>query len=144
MKYLTSPDDMISLIKIDTEGWEPAVLRGMNQTITQRRVDLILFETGSTWEDGRAAYPTNLFTVVQYLSEVLPEPFECFYVGFRCLLPLSRSNWDPVYDYRKQHRNVICGRRKEYMLDLFRIYNHLDSRNPAPICYNPPTLLSGH
>ena len=94
------------LVKVDVEGWEMAVLQGMQHALAARRVMLVVVETGSTWEDGRSAVPgATLWHLVQEMARVR---YACFYMGARCLHPLSPPLWHEVYDYRKQHRNVVC------------------------------------
>jgi FkbM family methyltransferase len=42
----------VDLVKIDTEGYEMAVLRGMQSALQSRSVALIQFEYGGTWLDA--------------------------------------------------------------------------------------------
>ena len=45
--------DAIDFIKIDTEGYEMAVLRGAADSLRKRRIAMIQFEYGGTWLDAR-------------------------------------------------------------------------------------------
>ena len=84
----------VSIVKIDVEGWEVAVLGGMRALLGHGMVALVVFETGSTWEDDRAAAPgTGLESVVTNLGEL---GYRCFYFGIRFLHPLSPPLWHPV------------------------------------------------
>ncbi|MEK7676801.1 MAG: FkbM family methyltransferase [Verrucomicrobiota bacterium] len=42
----------IDFVKVDTEGYEMAVLRGMSSSLGQRRISMIQFEYGGTWLDA--------------------------------------------------------------------------------------------
>lgn len=44
--------DSVDFVKIDTEGYEMRVLRGMEQALKARRISLIQFEYGGTWLDA--------------------------------------------------------------------------------------------
>ena len=44
--------EQIDFIKVDTEGFEVAVLRGMTQMVARRGVSMIQFEYGGTWLDA--------------------------------------------------------------------------------------------
>ncbi len=46
--------DHVDFIKVDTEGYELPVLRGLRETLSQRRVDCVQFEYGGTWLDAGA------------------------------------------------------------------------------------------
>lgn len=45
--------EQIDFIKVDTEGYEMAVLRGMAAMLERRRIALVQFEYGGTWIDMR-------------------------------------------------------------------------------------------
>jgi FkbM family methyltransferase len=63
------------MVKIDVEGWEVAVLQGMRELLRRRVAQLVVFETGSTWE-------------------VRCSPFRMEWLdvgGGLCLAPLSRG-----------------------------------------------------
>jgi FkbM family methyltransferase len=42
----------VDFVKIDTEGWELPILRGMVKTLQQRRVTAVQFEYGGAWIDA--------------------------------------------------------------------------------------------
>jgi FkbM family methyltransferase len=44
--------ESVDFVKIDTEGYEMAVLRGMNDALRNRRVAMVQFEYGGTWLDS--------------------------------------------------------------------------------------------
>lgn len=96
----------IVMVKVDVEGWEVAVIQGMRRMLEKRAVHLVVFETGSTWEDDRAAVRgTSLRAVVADFSRT---GYRCFYIGVRFLLPISAPFEHEIYDENKQHRNVLC------------------------------------
>lgn len=45
--------EQIDFVKVDTEGYEMAVLRGMSAMLERRRISLVQFEYGGTWIDVR-------------------------------------------------------------------------------------------
>src|SRR5690606_8055589 len=55
--------DQILLLKIDTEGSEPAVLRGARTLLEEGRIHAIQFEYGSTW----AGLEQSLHDIVRWL-----------------------------------------------------------------------------
>jgi FkbM family methyltransferase len=74
----------VDFVKVDTEGYEMAVLRGMKSSLAERRVSLVQFEYGGTWLDAHE----TLANAKELLAE-------CGYELYR-LLPrgLLRINYD--------------------------------------------------
>jgi FkbM family methyltransferase len=74
----------VDFIKVDTEGYELPVLRGLRQTMTERRVDCVQFEYGGTWLDAHARlhdacalFATHGFKVYRLLPDrVTPLTYE--------------------------------------------------------------------
>ena len=100
------PGKELVIVKIDVEGWEVAVIQGMRRVLEKGVVQLVVFETGSTWEDDRAAARgTSLGSVVADFARV---GYQCFYIGVRFLHPISAPLEHEIYDENKQHRNVLC------------------------------------
>lgn len=80
--------DEVNFVKIDTEGFEMEVLRGMGRMLEQRKVDALQFEYGGTWLDAR-----ETLGAAAHLVE------RCGYALFR-LLPdgLARVRYRPTDD----------------------------------------------
>ena len=83
--------DAVDFIKIDTEGFEMPILRGMRDTLRARRVRFIQFEYGGTWLDARetlagacelmAAHGYRLYRLMPASLEWVdyrPAQHECF------------------------------------------------------------------
>jgi len=77
----------IDFIKVDTEGYEMAVLRGMRSSLKARKISIVQFEYGGTWLDaGETLAKAN-----ELLSE-------CGYVLYR----LRRDGLEKIdYDCRR-------------------------------------------
>ena len=119
---------VLVLVKIDVEGWETAVLEGMSELVRGKVARLVVFETGSTWEDARAAMPGE--TLERVVGKMARGGYKCFYIGVRFLHPLAPPLWDAVYDHNKQHRNVLCALDAPWLPALLRRYAIL----PPPVC----------
>jgi len=104
--------DTIDLIKIDTEGFEMPVIRGMVPWLTARKVRLIQFEYGGTWIDAH-----------EFLSDAVALFREYGYMVGR-LMPESIA-WIDRFDHRryenfKYSNFVACSSRTDasaYQLD---------------------------
>ena len=106
--------EFADFVKIDVEGWEREVILGMRleEPANVMRIGGLTFETGSPWHDSRKG-PSNMTIaeVVDYLSEVRPHGFACFYLGRGDLLPISAPADAPQPHHDNYGLNVICFRR---------------------------------
>ena len=77
----------IDFVKVDTEGYEMAVLRGMRSSLKARKISMIQFEYGGTWLDAHESLANA--------NELLGE---CGYVLYR----LRRDGLEKIdYDCRQ-------------------------------------------
>ena len=104
----------VDFVKIDVEGWEREVILGMHleDEAMVARIGGMTFETGAPWVDSRKG-PSDMSIkqVVDYLSEVRPHGYACFYVGRYDLLPISPPADPPQPHHDGYGLNVICFRR---------------------------------
>jgi len=86
----------IGLLKIDTEGHEMAVLRGFEEMLSQRAVDLIQFEYGGCWIDART-YLKDAFALLSgygyRLGRLMPNRIQWFDAYMQNLDDFRFSNW---------------------------------------------------
>lgn len=76
--------ERVDFIKVDTEGYELHVLRGLSATMRERRVDCVQFEYGGTWLDAHsrladacALFDSHGFRVFRLLPDrVAPLAYE--------------------------------------------------------------------
>ena len=104
----TSVDDFIAqeqlqhvdILKIDTEGFDPAVIKGAWRSLSAAKVDILYFEYHylNLWGS------TNLEDVVKDLSAM---NFACYLDGQPTLTRLDALCWDPSYEF-KVWSNVVC------------------------------------
>jgi len=86
----------IGLLKIDTEGHEMAVLRGFEEMLSKRAVDLIQFEYGGCWIDARI-YLKDAFALLSgygyRLGRLMPNHVQWFDKYTQNLDDFRYSNW---------------------------------------------------
>ena len=68
--------DSIALVKIDVEGFEPNVLRGMTNLLSQRKVKNIFCELNSGWLRRNNATPKGLTEEILSYGFVIKEETE--------------------------------------------------------------------
>jgi FkbM family methyltransferase len=81
----------ISLIKIDTEGHELAVLRGGIKTFSERKADMVQFEYGGTYPDASVTLGD--------VYDVLKENYIICHMMPNGLLPMRYSNDVETFRY---------------------------------------------
>jgi FkbM family methyltransferase len=97
------PLHVIKILKIDTEGNDTNVLRGIEKNID--RVRYIMFECSNCFDDHRG--PGEEFPmrgIVEFLSN---HGFHTYYMGTRGLLRVDGEYWDDGYESRKMHANCF-------------------------------------
>uniref|UniRef100_A0A7S1W681 Methyltransferase FkbM domain-containing protein n=1 Tax=Alexandrium catenella TaxID=2925 RepID=A0A7S1W681_ALECA len=107
----------IHLLKVDTEGFDPVVLRGASQLLSQRLVKFLVFEYSSKWR--LAGHKLTLKGVVGKLEQ---QGYSCFFMKPHVLVPLTGKWWQDVYELKHQIFvvNVFCGQTADH--DLFDAY----------------------
>jgi len=68
----------ISLIKIDVEGFEPEVIKGMNLKTNAAIFPLFSFETGGTWRDDRSVQARN-YTLKSFVAMLDDLGYDSFF-----------------------------------------------------------------
>jgi len=94
----------IDILKIDTEGHDPSVLRGAQKAIASHSVTLVIFEYNTMWD------------VSEKLGAVVAEVFEkndyaCYMEGKNLLLKLTQGCWSDKLEIRTWS-NVWCASLK--------------------------------
>lgn len=95
VNYLTENNlTNIDFLKIDTEGFEFAVIKGFEQRLTD--IKIIQFEYGKTYIDSGV----KLVEVANYLREY----------GFQSFYYLNSSHLVPITDFQDHYKycNIIC------------------------------------
>lgn len=90
----------IEYIKIDVEGFDSYVVRGMKSLLEKRIVRAFEFEYGNSWRDGRTGRPQSLEATVSMLQGL---KYECFLMSqslSKLLIwtPISGSSWKSEYE----------------------------------------------
>jgi len=98
-----APAARVAFAKVDVEGHEAAVLRGMRATLPRTRA--LLVEVSDL---ARDAGPTPLRDLVEFLDD---RGFDVYRVGADCLLPLWGDHYHPIYDKWRYWSNVLAVRR---------------------------------
>ncbi len=88
----------IDVLKIDTEGHDPAVLAGAYKALSERRVNALSFEYHSLWERTN----TTLRQCLDYLETF---GYSCYYDGD--IVAKLTGCWVPQYELRRW-MNVVC------------------------------------
>jgi FkbM family methyltransferase len=97
-------DFQIKFLKIDTEGNDTNVIKGMGSLIN--KVEYIIFECSDCLDDSRGPDIINPFEdIIKYLDN---NNFTTFYIGKNGLLPIYGSFFSHVYENNKQWSNVLA------------------------------------
>ena len=90
----------VDILKIDTEGFDPAVIKGAWKSLSLGHVSILYFE----YHQLNLWGTTNLEDVVRDLSVL---HFACYLDGQPTLARLDAGCWDPFYEF-KNWSNVVC------------------------------------
>ncbi len=126
-------DDMIiRFVKIDTEGNDTNVIRGMVQhlPITQ----YIVFESSDCLDDRRGpGEQTPLRNIIQFLDV---NGFDTYKLGEKRLLRMNGDHWHDVYENTKFHSNCFALKKDDPIIhaicDEQRYFRPLPASAPAP------------
>jgi FkbM family methyltransferase len=90
----------IDLLKIDTEGHDPYVIRGARETIRNNRVTVFTFEYHRLWDQEE--------TLKRTLDESIGNGYVCYMAAEKDkMIKLTQSCWVPQYECRK-FSNIWC------------------------------------
>lgn len=103
------------LLKIDAEGYDPAVLLGASRILRERRVKFLVFEYSWSWRD-QGARGSSLEFIAGWLWE---RGYMCFLLTAAALVPISGPWWQDRYESHTW-TNCFCGRSADP--DLFDAY----------------------
>jgi FkbM family methyltransferase len=93
----------IKFLKIDTEGNDTNVIKGLNNLIN--KVDYIIFECSDCLDDSRGPDIEKPFEdIIKYLDK---HNFISFYISQNGLLPIYGSFFSSIYENNKQWSNVL-------------------------------------
>ena len=67
-KYPVGLPGPIVFVKIDTEGFDAAVVRGMRKALAQHKVWSFDFEFTKAWKDGRTKHPERIKVLGDWLA----------------------------------------------------------------------------
>ena len=124
----TSVDDFIAqerikhvdILKIDTEGFDPAVIKGAWRALSTGKVGILYFEYHSVGVWGA----TRLEDVARDLSEV---HFACYLDGQPTLARLDAGCWDSSIFEFHAWSNVVCV-HTEALPHVFKAFERLSFR----------------
>lgn len=107
------PDYPIKYIKIDTEGNDTLVLRGLQENL--HRVHYIVFEASDCLKDSRGPGEQNpLERCVQMLDA---QGFIVYRIGSKRLLPISGEFWHPIYDRLLMWSNCFAVKKDNKVME---------------------------
>ena len=105
-------------VSIDTEGYDPLVMYGMERALTEKRIDVLEFEFNRKWKAVlQSARPMR--PVVDWLHA---RGYVCFWQGNRGQLAQANGGcWKDEYHERISHRwsNLVCTARAD-LIEVFR------------------------
>jgi FkbM family methyltransferase len=107
------PDHPIKYIKIDTEGHDTRVIRGMGNNL--HRVDYLVFEASDCLDDERGPKEeTPLQNIVEFLDS---RGFDVYRIGTKRLLKLNGEMWDEIYEKVKFWSNCFAMKKENLVRD---------------------------
>jgi FkbM family methyltransferase len=105
----------VKYVKIDTEGNDTLVIRGLQKNLY--RTHYILFEASDCLKDRRGPGEKNpLETCVNLLDE---EGFDVYRLGTKRLLKLNGELWHPAYDNLLMWSNCFALKKQDRILSNF-------------------------
>jgi hypothetical protein len=103
----------ISLLKVDAEGFDPAILYGAFDVLP--RTNVIVFECHKLWHNAGFTFRD----VAEYLSK---SGFEVFKMGIFYWIPVTPpAYWDDVYDETLQWSNCVAVRNGHPFSHMFSL-----------------------
>ena len=90
----------VDILKIDTEGFDPAVIQGAMKVLREGRVSVLYFE----YHELRLWQSASLKDIV---AELASTGFACYLDGQPTLARLDAGCWDEAYEV-KAWSNVVC------------------------------------
>jgi FkbM family methyltransferase len=115
------PDGVIKFIKIDTEGNDTKVLRGLEKNL--ERTMYIIFEASDCLVDSRGpGEATPLYNCTKFLSG---NGFDTYRIGTKRLLKINDDGWDDVYDKVLYHSNCFAIKKNDPLIhELIDVYGY--------------------
>lgn len=105
-------DAVIRLVKIDCEGHDTKVLRGMRDNLAS--IEYIVFESSDCLDDRRGPQENApLERIVQFLDD---HGFDTYKVGHRRLLQQNGAAWRDCFEGVKFHSNSFSLRKEDPLI----------------------------
>jgi hypothetical protein len=110
----------IKYVKIDTEGNDSNVLKGLVRHLPQTQY--IVFECSDCLDDFRGpGIPNPMKDIVDFLSA---QGFDTYRIGTRKLIPVNDEFWNPTYEAEKMWSNCFAIRKSDQVIcDLIDTQN---------------------
>lgn len=97
-------DFIIKILKIDTEGNDPQVIKGLGKYI--EKVKYIIFEASDSLDDHRGlGIPNPLRNIVIYLDQ---NGFDTYRPGIKKMIRINGTFWHPAYEEKKFWSNCFA------------------------------------
>ena len=105
-------DAIIRLVKIDCEGHDTKVLRGMRNSLAS--IEYLVFESSDCLDDRRGPQEkAPLERIVQFLDD---HGFDTYKVGYRRLLRQNGAAWRDCFERVKFHSNSFSLRKEDPLI----------------------------
>lgn len=106
-------DYIIKFIKIDVEGQDTKVIKGMGKTLDY--VKYLIFECSDCLYDHRGpGIPNPTQDIVEYLDQ---KGFDTYKIGTKKLLKMNQPHWDPVFDEIRFHANCFSIKKEDNIIN---------------------------
>lgn len=103
------PNHLVKFVKIDTEGNDTNVIRGMQKNL--HRTCYIIFECSDCLDDHRGPNEVDpMRKVVEFLDT---HNFNTYRIGTKRLIQVNGNGWDPVYEQVKYHSNCFAIKKND-------------------------------
>jgi len=104
---------VIKFIKIDTEGNDTNVIKGMQKYL--HKTKYIIFESSDTLDDNRGPDITNpMKDIVDFLSE---NNFDTYKIGTKKLLKINDQHWHQIYEDVKFWSNSFALKKDDTIIN---------------------------
>ena len=112
----------ISVLSVDTEGWDALVLEGADGMLSRRQIDALEFEYHSVGLWSPSAPETDRRTLKAAVTRLWQHGYTCFFVGKAspAVIAVNGPHWCDHYEIH-QASNIVCAHAPETVARMFNL-----------------------
>ena len=112
----------ISVLSVDTEGWDALVLEGADGMLSRRQIDALEFEYHSVGLWSPSAPETDRRTLKAAVARLWQHGYTCFFAGKAspAVIAVNGPHWCDHYEIH-QASNIVCAHALETVARMFNL-----------------------